>query len=159
MTKPTDAAEVEAIRTRCDAATEGPWRVRDRRGGYMPTVEDALGRELTQVEYDGSYAGGAGASFWEEADVAFVAHARTDIPALLALVDTQAQEIERLQDGLFEIAKQHTTDELSPEMFIDADFEGAYDACVETARSILKDTRPTQLAADQWNTPTKEPQS
>jgi hypothetical protein len=61
--------ELAAVKARCDAATPGPW----------------------QSEYDNC--GNGGFSEWwnvgsglmnEEADAAFIAHAREDVPALLA---------------------------------------------------------------------------
>ena len=48
------------------------------------------------------------------------------------------QRVERAEAALLEIAKQKTMDELSADAPVDAaDFVGAYDACVTTARTAL----------------------
>ena len=78
---PGGPINVEAIRKRCEAATPGPWRenpleyhgmVLDRNGYHFAQVDDGGNRE-------------------------FIAHARTDIPALLATVSRQAEEIAELR--------------------------------------------------------------
>jgi hypothetical protein len=69
----TDLAE---IRARCEAATGGPWEV-----GHKCEI------------YTRHYQVGPIGDFWEPADARFTAHAREDIPALLA-------EVERLREPL-----------------------------------------------------------
>ncbi|WP_060210221.1 hypothetical protein [Sporosarcina koreensis] len=67
--------QLEAIRERAEAATEGPWKNFD--GGYIVGgSEIAVGEVVAEAERD--------------ADAEFIAHAREDIPALLA-------EVERMQ--------------------------------------------------------------
>ncbi len=67
--------EIEAIRKRAEKATKGPWIIEESRyGGYY---------NAGNPKYDYS------ACISPENDIEFIAHARTDIPQLLA-------EIERL---------------------------------------------------------------
>lgn len=99
MTLP-DVLDLAAIRRRCDAATEGPWHVvgppwNDRepyiihgdpnpyRGGYVA--------DLCCLSDDINAANN------EQADAEFIAHARTDLPALLAAYDRVCAE----RDGWF----------------------------------------------------------
>jgi hypothetical protein len=68
--------DLDAIRRRCEAATEGPWATYKSANGWhymIPTVGvvDSVFRQA-------------------EADVRFIAHAREDVPALIA-------EVERLR--------------------------------------------------------------
>lgn len=76
--------DIEAIRARCEAATEGPWVIVERDdgdGGPIPP-EWLVGMERHPRGY------------WEKdntmlekkADAEFIAHSREDIPALLARV-------------------------------------------------------------------------
>jgi hypothetical protein len=65
--------QLAAIRARCEAATGGPWEV-----GHKCEI------------YTRHYQVGPIGDFWEPADARFTAHAREDIPALLA-------EVERLR--------------------------------------------------------------
>ena len=72
-------AQLEAIRKRAEAATEGKWFTDDAElyvsaDGYVEVAEA-----------------------YEKADAEFIAHSREDIPALLA-------EVERLRTALIEIA-------------------------------------------------------
>lgn len=70
MTKPLTPAELTAIRARVDVATEGPWEHIDYRN-------QVIQRSTYKTVVDGPVAGGP----WK--DLAFVAAARTDVPALL----------------------------------------------------------------------------
>ena len=98
MSEPMTADDLDAIRARVEAATEGPWEafattVAARvdtgcRGGCsgLPGVhETACGWEDV-----------AGAA---DRDATFIAHARTDVPALLA-------EVERLRAGIEALADE-----------------------------------------------------
>lgn len=71
--------QLAAIRARCEAATGGPWEV-----GHKCEI------------YTRHYQVGPIGDFWEPADARFTAHAREDIPALLA-------EVERLRELLRQI--------------------------------------------------------
>lgn len=75
--------QLAAIRARCEAATEGPWTVRQY---GSPTLGG--GEFISGYGVVGPFQ--RGEQFDSRADAAFIAHARTDIPALLA-------EVERLR--------------------------------------------------------------
>jgi hypothetical protein len=84
--------DITAIRAREAAATDGPWFT----GNRHPRFHDVLNAghviisdELPMIELELTRQG--------IADAEFIAHARTDVPALLARVDEQAAEIERLR--------------------------------------------------------------
>jgi hypothetical protein len=93
ITKPNGitAAELAAIRERAEKATPGPWgwsdaKVRDGKYVFVPQgsyLADTL------IMFGDTYENG-------EQDAEFIAHAREDIPKLLA-------EIERLRTALEEI--------------------------------------------------------
>ena len=85
--------EVEEIEARADAATPGPWLVTD--GQYIDQYDHHPNgiRLLSEGDYDANY------HVFSQYDVAFIAHARTDIPALcrtLRAKDEQIQLAERL---------------------------------------------------------------
>ncbi|MBS4195388.1 hypothetical protein [Lederbergia citri] len=85
--------EIETIRKRAEAATEGPWfhtnyhvaTKPEVHGGYPPNSASIC--ETCDGEYIENY---------NKADAEFIAHARTDIPKLLA-------EIERLRSIIKDI--------------------------------------------------------
>lgn len=75
------ALDREAIRRRLEAATPGPWEYQG-----LGEITSATGFITTDAEaHDGP----------------FIAHAREDVPALLA-------EVERLRDGIEELAALHS---------------------------------------------------
>jgi hypothetical protein len=78
-------AELDAIRARAAAATPGPWRLSD--GGWGEYVQDANGHALWALGHTP-----------RAEDAQFVAHARTDVPALLselARVELEAAALRR----------------------------------------------------------------
>ncbi|MCA1360343.1 hypothetical protein I6F14_02140 [Bradyrhizobium sp. IC3069] len=79
MNDPLTANEIEAIKARCEQATAGPWK------SFIETRENISGSDFIQTEGEDIYLTGA-----TEADQDFIAHARQDIPRLIA-------EIERLR--------------------------------------------------------------
>ncbi len=85
--------QIAEIRARCEAATEGPWRefISDYDAGtlFVTQIRNGLMNEQLDPVAD---------EIWSEADAAFIAHARTDIPALLAALDELVAEIARLRD-------------------------------------------------------------
>lgn len=103
--EPTPPVDLDAIRARCDAATAGPWEYAEDNGIVVAGLQrhgpghisyDTLivaveggepGLDETEQQYDARV----------EANAAFVAAAWADVPALLALVEQQAAEIERLR--------------------------------------------------------------
>lgn len=90
MTEPLSTTELDAIRARADAATPGPWSARNR---SSDGIEDAfLGFEI-----DGPPDATRG-QFARRADAEFMAHARTDIPALLEHIEAQTREIAALKE-------------------------------------------------------------
>jgi hypothetical protein len=68
MTTQPTALDLDAIEARANAATDGPWRLSEDYNDIHASDGDHL------------------ASYWHTADGAFIAHARTDVPALLAEV-------------------------------------------------------------------------
>ena len=106
MSDDLNLAEIEA---RAEAATEGPWAWEDwerddgpkefsltspphtRYGGTSETFHD-LRNEL--IRDDDGYISGEGIS---KEDRDFIAHARTDIPKLIAAIRARDAEIERLR--------------------------------------------------------------
>ena len=71
--------DIRAIRLRCDQATPGPWT------SFVEGREQMSGSDFIRTSGEDIYLTGATA-----ADQDFIAHARQDIPALIA-------EIERLK--------------------------------------------------------------
>lgn len=96
-----DAAELDeaAIRARLEAATEGPWTAEagGSEGHYIfgPEGSRAPMRGRARV------ASCTWLDWYEtEADAEFIAHARTDIPLLLAALDEARTQVERLHFDL-----------------------------------------------------------
>jgi DNA repair exonuclease SbcCD ATPase subunit len=79
--------ELQAIRERERRTTPGPWAVGqdEERASRPEFVHDTRGHVL----FDGDEA--------EHDDLQFAAHARTDIPLLLAALEEQARELEERQ--------------------------------------------------------------
>jgi hypothetical protein len=78
----TSKLDLQAIRKRAEAATEGPWEVA---GGHRDRVYAK--RECLSIAYD----------LFEE-DAEFIAHAITDVPALIAEVERLRAELETRTD-------------------------------------------------------------
>ena len=76
-------AELQAIRERCEKATPGPWEVYDDK--KHPYQNGGL------VASDDCLWGGYDNGMPDDDTIAFMAHARADVPALLA-------EVERLRE-------------------------------------------------------------
>lgn len=71
---------LDAIRRRAAAATPGPWKIGSRFGcGVLGSAVAVISGKLPPIELDPHRNG--------RADAAFIAHARQDVPALLAEVD------------------------------------------------------------------------
>ena len=81
MTDPLTDAYLDAIEQRAHAATEGPWEAtaQDHAAWDVPIL-DRTGHYLV-ICPDCGVRGG-----YERADAEFIAHARSDVPALLAEV-------------------------------------------------------------------------
>jgi len=81
------AAELVAMRERCDKATAGPWSV-EHRMGASEFSDDVAGFGLDVV---GPPEADVRGQFERAADAQFIAHSRTDLPRCLALIDSQAE--------------------------------------------------------------------
>lgn len=81
------ALDLAPILARADAATEGPWR---RDGNHPAKIRGADGDTIARIVYESN---ADGFNTQCEADATFIAHARTDIPALVS-------EITRLRTAL-----------------------------------------------------------
>lgn len=89
--EPMTRQQLDAIQARLDATTEGPW---EQCGRGIDGGPSSLTEVVTlDVECMGHCYGGTGLGVQNEADAGFIAHARTDVPALLA-------EVERLRARL-----------------------------------------------------------
>lgn len=95
--KPTETLDLDAIQSRVDTATSGPWMV----DGDDPTV--VMKPDSPPSTWDGLMVartrGTTGTSIDnlpEYADAEFIAHARTDIPALIAAVRDRDSAIARV---------------------------------------------------------------
>jgi hypothetical protein len=96
-----DKQRLDAIRARCEAATPGPWRDGDY--GQMVWATNPYGHgdmRVADVRGWGHLTGVGTCNFTpdkaaeiQDANYAFIAHARTDVPDLLA-------EVERLNEEL-----------------------------------------------------------
>jgi len=93
--------QLAAIEARAQAATEGPWKASDfgHPGRDEPSsIIIHKGAFNWRAIHDGEYV--AAMTAWdsqEDADADFIAHARTDVPALLALVREQQATIDRVE--------------------------------------------------------------
>ncbi len=83
------AEELREIAARAEAATAGPWTANEEKSSSYSVykVPVAYGNAIT----------GWGRVLQSREDATFIAHARTDIPRLLAHIDQQQAEIERLR--------------------------------------------------------------
>ncbi|MYU24507.1 hypothetical protein [Streptomyces sp. SID8352] len=114
MTDRLTAQQLADIETRTNAATDGPWGTYEFGGDTL--IEIAAGLEETGTGYrarreicrledepmdnDPTHTEWTGEEDWEQvqADAEFVAHARTDVPVLLAEIrrlDARVRELER----------------------------------------------------------------
>lgn len=85
--------DLEAIKERCDAATPGPWALSSwtEWGATSYGVKDVAPPGGTVRDSDPAHRHCL--TPMEESDAAFIAHAREDVPALVA-------EVERLREAL-----------------------------------------------------------
>jgi hypothetical protein len=98
---PAPALDPTAVQARADAATPGPWTVTDDGLGAVEIVASDR-RTLIQVLLgDGDTRAHAPQ---HEADLAFIAAARTDVPALLATVKRQRRLVADLTDLVGDLA-------------------------------------------------------
>ena len=83
--------DLDQIQARADAASKPPWRLANPRPDGRNMVErhgyDLYGGEVAEMIIVDT----------NPADAEFIAHARTDVPALLAVVRSQQAKIERAE--------------------------------------------------------------
>ena len=79
--------DLDAIKARCEAATQGPWKVAEP--GYRVARDDGTGFLVasTFMATDSR----------DLPDATFIAHARTDVPALVAEVDRLRAELAEVE--------------------------------------------------------------
>ncbi|MEV5939892.1 hypothetical protein [Streptomyces sp. NPDC051994] len=87
MTEPLTPEREAEIRARAEAATEGPWHVEDHKPSLERLVVDEDGLLSVSLGYLGNS---------NQPDARFIAHAREDVPALLA-------ELDRVREVMFEL--------------------------------------------------------
>lgn len=113
MTDPMTPEELRACRERAEAATAGPWRV-----GSVETYHvfvpcsTCIGPERVFLRFNEHFPHGA--------DAAFIAHARTDVPRLLATIAARDAQLEAVADVL----RAHGCD-----CECGCDSDGHYDDC------------------------------
>lgn len=92
--------DIEVIKKRAEAATKGPWTFipedRDNRGAISP---------VCTFGNDYSYYPTAG-QLYDEADGYFMAHARTDIPSLIAELERTRAAAKELREALANYATE-----------------------------------------------------
>ncbi len=79
--------DLKAIRDRADKATEGPWFVGVSSSDGMAPPYFSIGNFEADDHYEDTIAQIWGGNHDYELNAAFIAHARTDIPALLDEID------------------------------------------------------------------------
>lgn len=92
--------ELAAIEARASAATEGPWSVDTSIVTWI--MADRLHVATIPRAFDGDFS---------PANAAFIAHARTDIPTLLAAYRAKEAECARMRERLEWICLADTVDE------------------------------------------------
>ena len=85
--EPPTNDELAQIKARCEAATPGPW-VSEMGNVYADTPEGNLRLDYMAVAYDITQ---------EDNDGPFIAHARTDIPRLLAAIEGLQIELDNAE--------------------------------------------------------------
>jgi hypothetical protein len=109
--------DLDAIRARVDAATEGPWTA-DALAGDLDAPS---GYRVAEV------------LAWSDPDAEFIAHARTDVPALLA-------EVERLQARVESANVEAATANASADEHFSSRLKAESER--DEARAALADTVP-----------------
>jgi hypothetical protein len=82
--------QLKAIRERAEAATAGPWESTTP-AAYEGAPDAAWLKAPRGTDFYTDYDGGI-----RQADAAFIAHARADVPALLALVEQLQERVKEL---------------------------------------------------------------
>ena len=105
MTDPLTDADLDAIEQRANAATEGPWEAGDDDwdGGYIRMPADGFGVAYIATHIQQGADEGC-------ADAEFIAHARADVPALLAEVRRLRADAEQAYSWARQIADRYGDD-------------------------------------------------
>ena len=128
-------------------ATPGPWRICEttihgrKYGGCWvegPETDDGDGRPHGMLI---PISGSGGSMSYTTRVVDVQGHDHNDANArLIALTPSLAAALLVAEKALRDISRQKKTDELETEYDVEcADFEGGYDACVDTARAALSE--------------------
>lgn len=103
-----DGLDREAIKRRAEAATEGPWEWDDLHGDPALVSRSVIDKEYGEfgsvlaswqrfVVMGYPTKDGGGTPALDGPDAEFIAHARSDVPALLAALEAAKAEVERLR--------------------------------------------------------------
>ena len=112
MTAADLSPDLDAIQARADAATEGPWhagrgatsdgkesvRTYEQKAAFLALSLNEGESDLWLVDNDAVIPAATGDGPKAKANAEFIAHARTDVPALIALVREQRAQIGRVRD-------------------------------------------------------------
>lgn len=101
--------ELAAIRERAEKATQGPWRwIANRAGTYLASrpargwfvVLDCVrhGMQSATVRFRDQATDILHKDFTDSPDATFIAHARADVPALLAHIEELEEKLQRALD-------------------------------------------------------------
>ena len=82
--------ELKAIEARCEAATEGPWKVGTYGGVFQDNGKETSAITLMYYKTGGTRDPGG-------VNTEFIAHARTDIPALIKAIRDRDEKIKLLE--------------------------------------------------------------
>lgn len=93
--------ELAAIEARANAAARGPWKTLTAQGVFAGAEQNVTSFGGTHILL-GAEDGQVGQALEHNAD--FIAHARTDVPLLLALVREQQAKLDRVEAKLDEWA-------------------------------------------------------
>lgn len=85
-----DAKMIEEIKAQCEAATAGTWET-DYKNRYVFTSLDDGQKMVAEMRISG----GQISNPEQEANAHFIAHARTDIPALLSHIEAQQDALDK----------------------------------------------------------------
>ena len=101
--------DLEAIKARAAAATEGPWEWDDPTiGQHWSSPEPWATVVDDEVNCGGYCYGGSSSPIKSDADGQFIAHAREDIPALVAEVERLREERDDMRRRLDAVEARHT---------------------------------------------------
>lgn len=87
--------QVDEIEARLQFVSRGPWKLRDTSLGKNPLYPQVIVRDGTAVLIAQTYV--EPQSPMPQADAEFIAHARTDIPALIASLRSALDTIQRVE--------------------------------------------------------------